>query len=1051
MKLPRADPKVLLLTLVFSCVPLTAQQGASDASSLRARLQASIGKIPWDPFHGYRLSGQFALKVISEEIRYRAVISRINDRQLTEYSSEDPSYDMSYGWSADRAWAGSHEITVQISPSQVPFTAQFDFPLLFADLIRILGEAERSAEFRLVRGGLEIYVRGRLRNGQVATFYLNSVEYFPRRVSISSANTPANAWLFTTMEPDESPSFIGLSQPSTDFEIWFSDLADMGGYRYPLRTDYVQRGVPVATFMLERAESPTETIPLRIPATLPWAAAAGLSKSTGGVGRPALYLGETQITSFRTRLRSSPWSDWKRINQLVAGWALIVSWIGPVFHSAPSMRLVGIGWGVLLLGIMALFIRRARLYKQRLSWWFVVAFLAGTLFVFAAAFASRQLHSAHGRALLTLHTSIRYAVTGSPATCRRAVHYLHNLAKDAPASSMEELGKACQAYALAYDLIRPRLTPAENRDLSKELFDLARPLYGSLQGWRSNTEAGTIAAAGLGMTGLALGSDLYVGTARSVLEKSLDRQISGGLHRAGPGPGVQALDSAVNLFYALKKTGTSDYFQSRSFQQYVQAMLLLTSPLGTLPLFGDTDLDDAGHWSEVLLKVAAHMPKGIGRQCIQVRDHYVALGRFSATGFRKVTQLLTQPLASFYADPYVLFLYDRTLQAGESPACSAVLGDGRAAVLRSGASTDSIYLALSATSWGWKPTHRDILTFDLYAYEGLLLHGAGCPGKNSPLHSASAETESSNCITLNKQSQSGTRCAGITASLLNQPLFDHVRALADGTYDYGQVQRDVVMVRPEWGHAGYFVLVDDVSTAAADISTEWYLHGMGEIATGVDRISRWSSAAFYGPRWKKSELTIAAFPLNTFKDLRTGPGTLYSVNSSQGRHSETLVLGWTGSNRLCTVLFPARQGMQEPAMQIHDGGNTATIGSSDWVSLGKEGILRVSGPLVHSGEYVIARKRGDGFPAVLMISGLEFRFGSHSIDSDKPVTISLDGLAGGILNSRPDTRIEIRSPEITSGSDFLLDGKRVTSTGDGSIVILLGRTGEHSFSRAGPN
>jgi hypothetical protein len=338
-----------------------------------------------------------------------------------------------------------------------------------------------------------------------------------------------------------------------------------------------------------------------------------------------------------------------------------------------------------------------------------------------------------------------------------------------------------------------------------------------------------------------------------------------------------------------------------------------------------------------------------------------------------------------------------------------------------------------------------ILSFDLYAYRALLLHGAGFPGRMSPLYAASAKTESANSITLNGQSQSGTRCSGITACLLNQPLFDHIRALADKTYDFGQVQRDVVMVRPDKDHAGYFVLVDDVLTTSARTSVEWYLHGKGEIATGVDRISRWRTAPLSPPRWRTFEVTLAAFPAGTFDTLRSLPGVLYSRNSLCDGRSETLSLQWMGSRRVCTVLFPGKPGVQEPVMHALEAGNGATVGASDLVSLGDKETSRTEGPLTHSSEYVVLRNRGEAFPALLMVSGTAVRAGAHSIFSTKPVTVSLDGLHGGIVTTVPDTRVELRSPEIKAGESYLLDGEPVSAPESGILSFLLGRTGAHEL------
>jgi hypothetical protein len=83
-----------------------------------------------------------------------------------------------------------------------------------------------------------------------------------------------------------------------------------------------------------------------------------------------------------------------------------------------------------------------------------------------------------------------------------------------------------------------------------------------------------------------------------------------------------------------------------------------------------------------------------------------------------------------------------------------------------------------------------------------------------------------------------------------------------------------------------------------------------------------------------------------------------------------------------------------------------------------------------------------------MVKGFQCRFGPHSIFSTKPMTVSMDGLRGTFVNSRPDTRVEIQSPEIRPGDRFLLDGKLIAVEKSGILNILLAAAEQHSFSRA---
>ena len=106
------------------------------------------------------------------------------------------------------------------------------------------------------------------------------------------------------------------------------------------------------------------------------------------------------------------------------------------------------------------------------------------------------------------------------------------------------------------------------------------------------------------------------------------------------------------------------------------------------------------------------------------------------------------------------------------------------------------------------------------------------------------------------------------------------------------------------------------------------------------------------------------------------------------------------------------------------------------------------GPFQHTSEYVLYRERANSFPALLMMGGLEFDCGPHAILSNKPVSLSLDGLQGGLLSTRPDTRVEFHSPAIRSGDKFLLDGATTIASADGFLLISLNQPGEHILNRA---
>jgi hypothetical protein len=1037
---------IILILFTAACsYGFAAEEPDLDPGPLRQRLLHSVGVLPWKLKSGYNLEGRFILKATGEEINYKARYARSSTRWAADFSHENRSRNLRYVFSGKSGWISSPEITAEVDPSRLPYMAQFDFSQLYDELLRILDKGNRDPSFSISGIANEIHVSGSLQNGWRAIFVLNSVEYFPRKVRIAIDGTSSAAWLLPFVRPDGVCSLANVPGASAEFEIWLSDPVHADGYRYARRMDFAENGTVVGTFLLENTPSFSGLDALfDRPSQFPWSESMRFDPRAH-LRRPSLYLNKSELQEFRSRIKQDPWSDWDSENRLIALWAALVPWIGWLFPPTVSLRLTVLAVAIGFLGFLFLLIRRRNQFQHVFPWKLLIAGAIVSGLIPVAGLASRQLHRPQHRGLIALHSAIRYAITGYSFYRGRSEALLLNFAREAPAESIDDLGNACQAYALAYDLIRADLQPARSEQIEKDLFNYAKPLYGASQGWISNTDKSSVLAAGLGMAGLAISHKPYVDAACEVMDKALNTQLIEGLHRSGPGQGVVALDSAVNLFYGLKRAGRADYYAHTAVQQYVRTALQMLSPVGTLPLFGDTNLDHSARLSAFLLKAADQLPEVEGRRCITAYNLYWLYGQHHAEGWIKWILPAVQPRIMFYKDPYVFLEYTSVLPAGSLVASSSVLGDGQLAVLRTGVDPESAYLSLNMSRSNSDASHRDILTFDLYAYRSLLLHGPGFPGRSHSQYAATTRTAASNSITLNQENQAANQCTGIESSLLNQPLFDHVRALADKTYDYGHVQRDIVMVRPEGSQPAYFLLLDDIFVSDPETTVQWHLHGRGNLATGVDQTSRWTSNDFSLPGLKSKHVNLEAFhPIGPPGLLTTKSGMLYSQASFLNQPSRSKTIEWVGSRRFFTILYPYKSG--ETAGKIESlGKDSCRIGATDWVSLGSlENRVTVS-RLSHVSEYTIVRERGKSFPAFLMITGFECRFGPHSVFSTKPITASLNGLRGGFRNSRPDTRVEIRSPEIRAGDRFLLDGKPINAGESGVLIFTLDASGEHSF------
>jgi hypothetical protein len=342
-------------------------------------------------------------------------------------------------------------------------------------------------------------------------------------------------------------------------------------------------------------------------------------------------------------------------------------------------------------------------------------------------------------------------------------------------------------------------------------------------------------------------------------------------------------------------------------------------------------------------------------------------------------------------------------------------------------------------------THRDILTFDMYAYGSLLLHGPGFPGVDSRDYDESTKTAASNSITLNGEDQSWPRGRGIESSLINQPAFDYVRALADTTYDYGSIQRDIVMARPDENHPVYFLVLDDVFSDSSETNVQWHLHGRGDPETGIANAARWTATRFEPLRlWPRRIVLDTLFPAGVPGKLSRKAGKLHAQSDFLDQPSTHITVEWKGSRRICCVLAPYKPKEAQAKMEAL-GEGSFRMGATDWVSLGRPDMTTTVGRIKHTSEYVIVRDQASVFPALLMVSGRLCQFGVHSIASSKPITVSLKGLYGELLTPRSDTEVEIRTPGIKAGDRLRLDGRLVVAEESGVLRLRLANAGKHSL------
>ena len=1047
---------ILFFSAAVAVLPAAQSDAAITPDQLRQRIEKSVGPLPRNP--EYRLDGRFNLAASWEDVSYRVRVvqasGKIADRRAVAFTHENRTRDLRFFLSGETAWAASPEITVDVMAEQIPYLARFDFHVLYAELLDILAQGSRSPEFRIERSDNEIYVHGRLKNGWNAVFTLNLTEAYPRKVKISTGGERTAAWMVPYVSPGDVWRPQIFPEWTTEFEIWiYVPAQGVGGdYRYARRIDFVERDMVVGSFFSDENwfitgnTTTTEEIFTR-PPVFPWIEGARFKPDVDD--RDGIY-GDDSLRALRSRLNESPWSQWERRSLTLAFFSVVVSVFSRLlpYYLPPKILAWIIGSGYLILLFLLLkFSRPTRFGTPPVLHKFprktaIAGFFVGFI-MFIAGASTWMTHLPTERSRIALHLAIRFAVTERGIYATGADLLLENLSHTSPVETWEELGRSSQNCAIAYDLIRKNLSPQRRAEIEADLFEYAKPLMGVASGWRANEAGAAVIASGLGLTGLALNFEPFVASAESVIERYLSGQLSGGVHRAGPGRGSADMDVAANLFYGFRRAGRTDYYEDARFREYVSTTLKSLSPAGTLPLFGGTNLDDSLGFSLFVLKIADKMPEETGRQCVAAHNLYMEYGILNSEGWSRRIASRLLPFLAYYENPHVLLQYETALAPSELPRESFAAGDGQLATLRAGSGEDAIYLALNMLRSGSRETSGDALSFDLFAKSSLMLNGSVFPPKGAEL----MDTVAGNTPTFSNDAQTMNTSAGITSMLLNQPVFDSARALADKAYMYGYIKRDFIMARPEENMPGYFVVMDDISEIDFDTTVKWRLHGRGETAIGLDQRIRWNSTVFGRPRLRsiRSALEVM-YPVGIQGRFSASPGILRSRFPFFNQRAQSVQVEWIGGGRFCSILAPHGEKEQPPVIEAQ-GEYVCRIGNTDWFSFGDLTRRIASDSFEHVSEYSLVRSRGEAFPALTMGFGVECRFGDHSIISDKSISVSLDGLGGDIQNYRPETNVMIQSTEISEGARFLIGDRLITAEKPGVLVFILSEPGTHSLRR----
>jgi hypothetical protein len=324
-----------------------------------------------------------------------------------------------------------------------------------------------------------------------------------------------------------------------------------------------------------------------------------------------------------------------------------------------------------------------------------------------------------------------------------------------------------------------------------------------------------------------------------------------------------------------------------------------------------------------------------------------------------------------------------------------------------------------------------------------MLHGSVLSAENAGI----ARAVVGNTPVFNDSAQIMNTSPGITLALLNQPVFDSVRAVADRAYAYGHIKRDFILARPEESIPGYFVIMDNISEIDFDTAVNWRVHGRGATATSLDQRIIWQSSAFGPPRLRSIQSILEiVFPIGMQGKYSTTPGIVRSRFPFSDKTAQSVQVELTGGGRILSILIPHGEKERPPAIEAQ-GEYVCLIGTTDLFGFGGLARRITSGSFEHISEYSLVRVREKAFPALTMGFGVECRLGDHLIKSDKPISASLDGLSGSLQNEQSETRVTIQSPEIKTGARYLIGGRPVAAEKPGILEFILSEPGTHSLSQ----
>ncbi|HEX6882609.1 MAG TPA: heparinase II/III family protein [Planctomycetota bacterium] len=418
--------------------------------------------------------------------------------------------------------------------------------------------------------------------------------------------------------------------------------------------------------------------------------------------------------------------------------------------------------------------------------------------------------------------------------------------------------------------------------------------------------------------------------------------------------------------------------------------------------------------------------------------------RFSAQAGRNAAWLVRDVAPRPLLATYVLL--DDEVPVPEPPV-SRVFGDS-ATLWEDGARADALQAVLWSARTESSHSHFDVNAVHLAAYGRDVLRNAGYCGSGVGIDATfdwdwvSARARSGNTVLLGGTEHVSKAGGGVVEGLTARG-FDHASARSGAALAGGTHRRNLWLVHGEPDAPGYFVLLDEVSSAASDVELELLLHPDTDLVA-----TRTADEAFEATLGAGTgapvglTLFLATPPLAT--ELLPGGLCAFDDKEYVGQYlSATYSTGSARAVRALTVLFPFDAGHAEPlharlAGPGFTGARLAFASGVEDVLLESAG-TSVLAPGPESVRAVGAwfRRRGGAVASYFLARGLRFDAGTTpalGLASSAELTILVRGTEVHVTSA--GATVTFDEPLLT-GSVFSSAVGTVLSAAPGRVQLAL--------------